>query len=354
MSDTRYLILAEGGFAEHDAKTATGVLRYSDAPTLAVIDSTRAGTTVGDHIRGLRSSVPVVASVADGLALGPTTLLIGIAPAGGKLPASWRQQILEAIRAGLDVESGLHDFLADDPEIAAAAADAGVRLRDLRRPPAGLDVPTGANMTVDARTVLTVGSDCALGKMTVCLELDRAARARGLRSAFVPTGQTGIAIAGWGIAVDEVVSDYVAGAAERLVVEGRSRAGEGGLLWIEGQGSINHPDYSGVSLGLLHGSAPHALVFVHDPTRTTIDGHPNRPLAPIAELIEDHHRIARHIRPAQVVAVSLKTNALDEDAARRAIDRVESDLGLTCDDPVRFGSERLLDAVIGAVGAAAV
>jgi uncharacterized NAD-dependent epimerase/dehydratase family protein len=354
VSETRYLILAEGGFAEHDAKTATGVLRYADAPTVAVVDSTRAGTTVGDHVPGLRSSVPVVASVREGLALGPTTLLIGIAPAGGKLPASWRRQILEAIGSGLDVESGLHDFLSDDPEIAAAASEAGTHLRDLRRPPSGLDVPTGANMTVDARTVLTVGSDCALGKMTVCLELDRAARSRGLRSAFVPTGQTGIAIAGWGIAVDEVVSDYVAGAAERLVVEGRSRAGEGALLWIEGQGSINHPDYSGVSLGLLHGSAPHALVFVHEPTRTTIDGHPDRPMPPIAELIEDHHRIARHVRPAQVVAVSLKTNALDEAAARAAIERVESELELPCDDPVRFGAERLLDAVVGAVGATAV
>ncbi|HUZ85249.1 MAG TPA: DUF1611 domain-containing protein [Gaiellales bacterium] len=352
MSATRYVILAEGGFAEHDAKTATGVLRYSPATTVAVIDSTRAGTTAGDHIPGLRSRVPVVASVEAALPLEPTTLLIGIAPSGGKLPSGWRDTILRAIRAGLDVESGLHDFLADDAELAAAAASAGVGLRDLRRPPAGLNVPTGENMTVDARTVLTVGSDCALGKMTVCLELDRVARSRGLRSAFVPTGQTGIAIAGWGIAVDEVVSDYVAGAAERLVLEGRRRAGEGALLWIEGQGSLNHPDYSGVSLGLLHGSAPHTIVFVHEPGRVAIDGMPGRPLPPIAELIEDHVRMARHVRPAEVVAVSLKTNALDDEAARREIGRVQEQLGLPADDPVRFGGERLLDAVVAAVGAA--
>ena len=354
MSERRYLILAEGGFAEHDAKTATGVLRYSDSQTVAVIDSTRAGTTAGEHILGLRSSVPLVGSVEEGLKLAPTTLLIGIAPAGGKLPADWRTAILTAIRAGLDVESGLHDFLADDPELAAAAAGAGVELRDLRRPPAGLNVPTGANLTVDARTILAVGSDCSLGKMTVTLELDRAARSRGLRSAFVPTGQTGIAIAGWGIAIDEVVSDYVAGAAERLVLEGRRRGGEGALLWVEGQGAINHPDYSGVTLGLLHGSAPHALVFVHEPTRTTIDGRPDRPLPPLAELIELNRRMAGLVRPAEVVAISLKTNTMDEAAARAAIARVESELGLPCDDPVRFGAERLLDAVVGAAGASAL
>ena len=354
MSERRYLILAEGGFGEHDAKTATGVLRYSPAETVAVIDSTRAGTTAGEHIPGLRSSVPLVASVEDGLKLSPTTLLIGIAPAGGKLPSDWHAAILTAIRAGLDVESGLHDFLADDPELVSAAAAAGVELRDLRRPPAGLNVPTGANLTVDARTILAVGSDCSLGKMTVTLELDRAARARGLRSAFVPTGQTGIAIAGWGIAIDEVVSDYVAGAAERLVLEGRRRGGEGALLWVEGQGAINHPDYSGVTLGLLHGSAPHALVFVHEPTRTTIDGRPDRPLPPLAELIDLNTRMAGLVRPAGVVAISLKTNTMDEPAARAAIAAAEDELGIPADDPVRFGGERLLDAVLAAQGAVPV
>ncbi|MGZ4431835.1 MAG: DUF1611 domain-containing protein, partial [Gaiellales bacterium] len=305
----RYAILAEGGFAEHDAKTATGMLRYGAEPTVAVIDSSRAGTRVSDHIAGLRSDVPVVAGLEEALRLEPTTLLIGVAPAGGKLPPTWRRTILDAIRAGLDVESGLHDLLADDPELAAAAAARGVEIRDLRRPPAGLDVPTGEGLTVDAFTVLTVGSDCALGKMTVCLELDAEARRRGLASTFVPTGQTGIAIAGWGIAVDEVISDFVAGAAERLVLEGHRRAGPGGVLWVEGQGSINHPSYSGVTLGLLHGSAPHTMLLVHEAGRTHIDmpgGGP--PLPPLPHLIEDYQRLAGYVRPAEVAAVALKTN----------------------------------------------
>jgi len=343
---TAIAILAEGGFSEHDAKTATGVLRYGADPVVAVIDSTRAGSRVRDHIPGLDSDVPVVAGVDQALALGPTVLLIGIAPAGGKLPDAWRAAIMRSIEAGLDVESGLHDFLGDDPELAAAAANHGVEIRDLRRPPAGLDVPTGRNLTVDAHVIATVGSDCALGKMTVCLELDLEARRRGLASAFVPTGQTGIAIAGWGVAVDEVVSDFVAGASERLVLEGRERAGAGAILWIEGQGSLNHPYYSGVTLGLLHGSAPHAMVFVHEPGRKLIEGDPRYPIRGLAELIDDQIRMARHVRPAPVVAVALKTNRMDEESARAAIAQTERDTGLVADDPVRFGAGRILDAVL--------
>ena len=339
-------ILAEGGFAEHDAKTATGVLRYGSQPVVAVIDSTRAGTRVGDHVPGFDSDIPVVASIDQALALRPTVLLIGIAPAGGKLPDAWRAAILRAIEAGLDIDSGLHDFIGDDPELAAAAAAHGVEIRDLRRPPRGLDVPTGANLTVDAYVVATVGSDCALGKMTVCLELDREAARRGVASGFVPTGQTGIAIAGWGIAVDEVVSDFVAGASERLVLEGRERAGPGAVLWIEGQGSISHPAYSGVTLGLLHGSAPHTMILVHEPGRTHLDMPDGPPIPPLTKLIEDYERMAAYVRPARVVAISLKTNRLGDAEAREAIAAAQDETGLPADDPVRHGAGHLLEAVL--------
>ena len=153
---------------------------------------------------------------------------------GGYFPPAWMELLRTCVEHGLDVENGLHVFLADDPELSALAEERGVELRDLRRPPAGLSTATGENLVVDATIVLTVGSDCAIGKMTVSRELDLEARRRGLRSVFVPTGQTGMAIAGWGIAVDAVVADFLAGAAERLVVEGRERGGE--LLWVEGQG----------------------------------------------------------------------------------------------------------------------
>jgi uncharacterized NAD-dependent epimerase/dehydratase family protein len=198
----RLLILAEGFSGDpHYGKTGRGVLAYGRRPVVAILDSTRAGETM--------SGVPIVATVREALELGPTTALVGVATQGGRFPPAWRALLEEAVAAGLHVENGLHEFIADDEELGALAAANGVELRDLRRPPADLDVPTGANLALPVRIVLTVGSECAIGKMTVSLELDRAARARGLASLFVPTGQTGIAIAGWGIGVDAVVSDFI-------------------------------------------------------------------------------------------------------------------------------------------------
>jgi uncharacterized NAD-dependent epimerase/dehydratase family protein len=336
----RLLILAEGFSGDaHYGKTARGVLAYGERPVVALVDSTRAGEEQG--------GVPIVGAVADALGDGPTTALVGVATAGGRFPPAWRELLKDAIRAGLHVENGLHQFLADDSELRGLAAEHGVELRDLRRPPEGLNVTTGANLETGATHVLTVGSDCAIGKMTVSLELDRAARARGLASRFVPTGQTGIAIAGWGIAVDAVVADFIAGAAERLVVEGRERGGE--LLMVEGQGSLSHPAYSGVTLGLIHGSAPHAYVLCHQAGATEIEGFPGHPLVPLPELVELHERISLPARPATVAAVALNTRTLDETAAREAIVAAEAETGLIADDPVRFGADRLLGAVLAAL-----
>jgi uncharacterized NAD-dependent epimerase/dehydratase family protein len=342
MSEKRYLLLAEGFSADpHYGKTALGVLRYRRDDVAAILDSTR---PPGELVDG----VPLVASVEDALAFGPTTALVGVATQGGRFPPAWIEILESCIAAGLDIENGLHVFLADDPGLAASAAEHGVELRDLRRPPADLSTATGANLGVPGTIVLTVGSDCAIGKMTVSLELDREARSRGVRSIFVPTGQTGIAIAGWGIAVDAVVADFIAGAAERLVVEGSERGGE--LLWVEGQGAILHPVYSGVTLGLYHGSAPHLLVLCHQPGQTEIEGAGGgpHPIPPLAELIELHERLALPARPAKVVAVALNTRRLSEEEARAAIAAAEAETGLTADDPVRFGAGRLVDAVLGA------
>jgi D-glutamate N-acetyltransferase len=192
--------------------------------------------------------------------------------------------------------------------------------------------------------VLTVGSDCAIGKMTATCELDLEARKRGLRSVFVPTGQTGIAIAGWGIAVDAVVSDFLAGAAERLVVEGGTR---GDLLWVEGQGAILHPIYSGVTVGLMHGSAPHLYVLCHEVGRTVVEGDATAsPIPSLGELIELHERMSLRLRPAKVACIALNSSPVSEDEARAAIARAEDETGLPADDPVRFGAAKLLDAVL--------
>jgi uncharacterized NAD-dependent epimerase/dehydratase family protein len=317
-----------------------GLLRYRRNDVAAILDSTRAGET--------EDGVLVVGTVDEALPLEPTTALVGVVTQGGRFPPEWMELLRACIEHGLDVENGLHVFLADDPELLKLAAERGVELRDLRRPPAGLSTATGANLGVDATIVLTVGSDCAIGKMTVSLELDLEARRRGVLSVFVPTGQTGIAIAGWGIAVDAVVADFVAGAAERLVVEGRERGGE--LLWVEGQGSLLHPVYSGVALGLYHGSVPHLLVLCHEPGRTEIEGAGGgpHPIPPLGELVELHERLALPARPARVAAVALNTWALGEEEARAAVAAAEEETGLPADDPVRFGVAKLVDAVLAA------
>jgi uncharacterized NAD-dependent epimerase/dehydratase family protein len=192
--------------------------------------------------------------------------------------------------------------------------------------------------------VLTVGSDCAIGKKTVAVELEREARRRGLKSVFVPTGQTGIAIAGWGIAVDAVVSDFLAGAAERLVVEGAARGGK--LLFVEGQGSLVHPAYSGVTLGLVHGAVPHAYVLCHKAGATVVEGYPDHPLPELPDLVALYERSSLPARPATVAAIALNTADLSEEDARRAVDETRAETGLPADDPVRFGAGPLLEAVL--------
>jgi uncharacterized NAD-dependent epimerase/dehydratase family protein len=315
---------------------------------VAVIDSTCAGRTANEVEPFALHPAPIVATLDEAIEYGAESLLIGVAPPGGKLDPAWRPTLTAAIKAGLSLEAGLHTQLRDDPELSAAAEEAGVELRDLRAVPSDLTVPEGPYSRPDSvRVVHSVGSDTVIGKKVVTLELDRAARERGLRSVFVPTGQTGVAIAGWGIAVDHVISDYVAGAAERLVHEGAERGGD--LLFVEGQGALFHPAYSGVTLGLLHGSAPDLLVLVNKPNATHNRNYPDLPIPPLNELIAAYESATAPVRPARVAAIALNTSDLDEDSARAAIAEAERETGLPADDVVRFGPERVLQAVLHAL-----
>ena len=332
----RLLILAEGRSGDpHYGKTARGVIRYRPQDVVAVLDSESDATE--------QLGFPLVRTVEEAQPYEPTTALVGVATQGGRFPPAWRELLKDCIRGGLDVENGLHEFISTDPELSELAREHGVALRDLRMAPPGLNVPTGANLTHTATTILTVGSDCAIGKMSVSLELDREARRRGWRSEFVPTGQTGIAIAGWGISVDAVVADFIAGASEQLVLEGIARGGE--VLFVEGQGSLLHPAYSGVTLGLIHGSAPHAYVLCHKAGERFVDENERFPMPPLREVADLHARISLLARPAAVLAIALNTRDLDEAAARRAVEETEAETGLPADDPVRFGAGKLVDAL---------
>jgi uncharacterized NAD-dependent epimerase/dehydratase family protein len=340
----RLALLAEGRFTPPDAKTAVGVLRYRPEEVAAVIDSTRAGRTAAE-CAGVGGAIPVVADVAGAAAAGADSLLIGVAPQGGELPAPWRALVREALERGWDVLSGLHVFLADDPELADAAARGGARLLDARRPPPRRPVAAGRAAALEATVVLTVGSDCNVGKMTAAVEIARALRARGARAAFVATGQTGMFVADRGVAVDAVPADFVAGFTEELVLEA---AREADFVIVEGQGALHHPAYSGVALGILHGACPSALVLCHQAGRSylRLAAAPGAfPVPPLAALVEDQERAAGWVRPARVVAIALHTSGLAEPAARAACEEAARATGLPATDPVRFGAGPLAEAL---------
>lgn len=347
----RFLIIADGAFGPLTSKTANSCIRYFPERIVGVFDRTEAGKTVPD-VLGFGGAIPVVGDFAQGLALGPSAILVGIAPVGGQLPDEWRDWLKLAIERGLEIWSGLHTFLGDDPELGRLARTRGVRIHDVRKPPPGLPVADGRAAEVDAYVILTVGSDCNVGKMTAQLQLRDELVRRGHRARFVATGQTGIFIEGWGIAVDAVVADFIAGAAEQLVLEGAKQAD---IVLLEGQGSVLHPGYSGVTLGLLHGSCPDGLILCHQSTRDYIgDYHGRAPwvkIPPLAELVAIYERAAAPVRPTRVLGICLNTFDLGEREAKAAVARAAQETGLPVTDPVRFDASPLVEAIVRAARA---
>jgi uncharacterized NAD-dependent epimerase/dehydratase family protein len=341
----RYAILTEGLLTGTNGKTAHGVLRYRGESVAVVIDSACAGKTVADVVPSIGSKAPIVGSLREALAYEPNALLVGVATEGGRLPPAMRAPLLEAIDAGLDIVNGLHEFLTEDPEIVARANRSGVQLWDVRRPPQGIPLFSGAAYEVPAQIVLAVGSDCAVGKMTAMLEVERAAKAEDAQIEFLATGQTGILISGGGIAVDRVISDFITGAAEQLVVEASPNAD---VLLVEGQGGIFHPAYAPVTFGLLYGSAPDALLLCHRAGKSHIDGF-DVELPALSNLVRIHEELLRMVKPASVVAIALDTSALDPNAAQQAIARASAETSLPVDDPVRNGGALLWHAIREAV-----
>ncbi len=340
-SDLRYLILADGLFAPEESKTANACIRYTPERVVGVIDASKAGKT-SQQVLGFGGDIPVVASLDQGLALNPNALLIGIAPPGGQLPASWVALVARSIENGLEIWSGLHSFIGDVPRLAALAAKHGVKIHDLRRPPAQLDVSNGRVLNLAATVVLTVGTDCNIGKMTTQLQILGALRDRGIRTNFAATGQTGILIEGRGIGVDAVIADFIGGAAEKLVIE---CAEDADLVLVEGQGSIIHPSYSGVTYGLIHGSLPHAQVLCAQPSRTAINRCDWVKIPPLVDFIRMSEAATAALRPAPVIAIALNTYDLDDDTARRTIETVEKETGLPTTDTVRYDPAPVADAV---------
>jgi len=276
----------------------------------------------------------------DALAAGARTLVIGIAVVGGAIPATMRAVILEALNRGLDVASGTHDWLADDPEFAAAAASSGATITDIRVPPPGL--PVGRGVKRQGKRLLTVGTDCALGKKYTALALAREMSARGMGATFRATGQTGILISGSGVPIDAVVADFVSGAAETLSPD----APESHWDVIEGQGGILHPGYAAVSMGLLMGSQPDAIVVCTDATRATIVGWPDFPLPSIQDVMDLTLRIGSVVNPAiRVVGISANTSGLDEGRRAEYLRSLSETYGVPAVDSVATGVGAIVDVL---------
>jgi uncharacterized NAD-dependent epimerase/dehydratase family protein len=334
----RIAILAHEQFPDR-AKTAVGVLRHGDQEVVAVLDHETAGTTVGDHLPDIGAGdVPIVASVADAPPF--DALFIGIAPIGGGFDESWRPDVRAAIERRADVVSGLHYFLAEDAEFAALADEHGVELRDVRDPPSDLTVASGSARELDSEIVLTVGTDCSTGKMTTTLELVEAARKAGLDAGFVPTGQTGIMIAGEGIAIDRTISDFAAGATERLV---KNAAEAHDYLFVEGQGSIIHPAYSAVTCGILHGAAPEWLVLCHEAGREAIHGYESFSIPDPAAVADRYLDLADPIASTALLGGSLNTHGLASEKAEQAIEAYGSAIDAPAVDPIRNDVDPLIE-----------
>jgi uncharacterized NAD-dependent epimerase/dehydratase family protein len=330
------VLLTWGHSNPRTAKTASGLLRYCPDECVAVFDPDCAGQTAGPLL-GAGESVPVIGRLED--AAEADTLVIGIAPPGGKVPPAWRAVIQDAIKRKLNILSGLHDFLSDDEELVASARAHGVTITDVRKNNFK-QIAVRRELKPNCLRLHTVGHDCSVGKMVVSLEMQRGLVARGRDAHFVATGQTGIMISGAGLPIDCIVADFVSGAAEKLVLDSQHHD----IIIVEGQGSLVHPSYSAVTLGLLHGCQPHALIFVFEAGRETVGGLDHIVLPSLRRQRELFETMASIYQPCETIGLAMNGRRLAKTEAERLGKSIEDDMGLPVVDVLRDGPERLIDA----------
>jgi len=335
----KIIILTEGHTEPHAGKTAANVIRYRGHEVVALLDSTQKGKTSGELL-GV-GTTPIVGSLDD--APSANTLLLGIAPPGGKIPPPWRKVIVDAIaRRKMDVVSGLHDFLCNDPEFSAAAKTAGVTLVDVRKN-TEKNIARRQGLRRDCLRVHTVGHDCSIGKMVVSVEVTNGLKARGHKAKFIATGQTGIMIEGDGLPIDCIVADFVSGAAEKMILEHQRQHD---ILVVEGQGSLVHPSYSGVTLSLLHGCAPQALILCYEVGRDVVTGVESVKIPPLADIKKMFDLMANIHQRCEVVGIGINGRRLNAADAARERQRVKQEFGLPACDVLRDGPDELVEAVI--------
>jgi uncharacterized NAD-dependent epimerase/dehydratase family protein len=337
LSGRKLIILTEGHTEPVTGKTATCVVRYRPEQVVALLDTTQAGKTA-QELLGVGGSIPIVARLED--APGANALMLGIAPSGGRIPPAWRATILAAINRGMDVISGLHEFLSADTEFSQAAANKGVQIIDVRKNNER-DVAHRKNIREDCLRIHTVGQDCSVGKMLVALELTNAMKAQGVKAKFIATGQTGIMVEGDGSPIDCVVSDFVSGAVEKMILAHQHND----VLFIEGQGSISHPRYSGVTLGLLHGCMPQGMILCYEVGRKMVYGMDSIPLKPLGQLLKVYETMASLMVPSRVIGIAMNSRKVSEAEAQRERELIRKEFGLPVCDVIRHGPDELLQSI---------
>ena len=345
----RLAVLAHDKFDPKNAKTAHAVVKYahdgwSGDEVVAVVDRSKAGRDSSEFVGEAGKGVPIVASVREALRFRPDALVIGIAPVGGALPADWLEDVEAALSSGVKVVSGLHTSLARDPRLQKWAG----LITDVRHQHPPQRIATGEGLGVESLVVTAIGTDCSSGKMTASIELAREARRRGLKAAFVATGQTGIMVGcDAGAPLDALVADFVAGAMEECVLKAYDKS-QPDIIFVEGQGSITHPAYAGVTAGLLHGSFPDVLLLCDEPRREflTMPGPLQfvKPSPARERALNEAH--AAQTTQARVGAVALMTRGLAPEAHDAEVQTVERELGVPAGDVFRSGAGRILDGIL--------
>jgi len=340
MLGSKIVFLADNMFKTHKAKTTMGILRNTNKNVLAVIDRSLQGLTVG-KIKDTNDDTPIIGNLQDILYLNPTTLIMGTYPPRGILPDFWKDQILLAINHHMNIISWFHRPLINEPIIKNAIENSAVRLFDVRQNNLNYTIVGETQHPPKSLTILTVGSDCSVGKMTTALSIMSETQKRHIECNFVATGQAGIILTGEGLCIDNIPGDYIASELELFL---RKRLKNNCWTIVEGQGSIIHPSFSGVTLSLLHSTKPDALVLCLDPMQQKIAG-TDRDIPPIQDLIEIYKSATNWISPTSFVGVSINCEKLSNSETIQLINDIEHCTGLPTTDCIKFGPEKLVDSL---------
>ena len=340
----KVIVYAQDSFGDENAKTGIGFIRYGLCETVAIVDRALTGKTAKDVVSDLLP-VPIFDSIESAKQHRPDAdvLLIGIAPSGGRIPPNWVSDIKKAIAVKLNIVNGLHDFLINIPEIKSLSEKEGVYIWDVRRSVENYPIANAKLLDYPMQVILTVGTDAAIGKMTVVIELVKIANNSNALAKFVATGQTGMMISGSGIPIDAIVGDFMAGAIENELLKGVKEGYK--IAFVEGQGSILHPGWAGVTLALLHGSLPHKLLLCHKANRKYLKN-TKVPIESLKHFIKIYESMCLPIRRAKVVGIALNTYGLDNEESLKAIKQAEDETGLPAADVIKYGGNKLLNACL--------